>query len=431
MVLAILCALSSLTLLVYYLTTLSEPSKTGSTTSANIHVLASSDQNDGARTVAQHYMEALMQGRYATMWSLLHADVRAMWPSQDAFATFWKKRFQGYLLQHFTVGNVSPMATWVNPETIVTYNNVQRMPVSLQLSPTNPSTQLPPENQHPSNLFQNVPFIVEHENTQGMPQGQWVVLSAGPADIEAPILPPLTPVDTTVQVPIPMYHHISNAPTPTALDKSLTVTPADFAKQMDHLKAQGYHSITFNQLFSALYYGGPLPEKPILLTFDDGYDDAYKFAYPILKAHGFSGMFYIISGKVGWDGQMSWAQMREMLANGMQMGSHTVHHVDMGETLQSSQEQAQQELQDSQMTLQKNLGVAIQQFCYPSGEPFRHGTVALQRAIVALLVQDGYIGATTDPGKTGVDQSSQAPMELLRLRIDGRNSLLTFTSNFP
>ncbi|MBV9711859.1 MAG: polysaccharide deacetylase family protein, partial [Ktedonobacteraceae bacterium] len=244
-------------------------------------------------------------------------------------------------------------------------------------------------------------------------------------------LPPLQPVSRTVQVPIPMFHHISNVPVYEALARSLEVNPTLFTQQMDYLKAQGYHTITFNQLFNALYYGGPLPTKPIILTFDDGYDDAYKFAYPILKAHGFSGMFYIITGKIGWGGQMTWRQMSEMLQNGMQMGSHTIHHVDMGQVLNESLVQAQQELQVSQITLQRGFGIPIQQFCYPSGEPFRHGTLAEQQQIVSLLAQDGYVGATTDPGMTGTMQDDMAPFELLRIRVDGRSSLQTFEQSMP
>ena len=142
-------------------------------------------------------------------------------------------------------------------------------------------------------------------------------------------------------------------------------------------------------------------------------------------------MFYIISGKVGWEGQMTWNQLREMLANGMQMGSHTIHHVDMGQVLLDSREQAQQELQISQSTLQTNLHVSIQQFCYPSGEPFKSGSLVLQQEVVALLKEDGYVGATTDPGVTGSIQNNQSPMDLLRIRVDGRESFRGFVDSLP
>ncbi len=140
----------------------------------------------------------------------------------------------------------------------------------------------------------------------------WLVLDGGPADLEAPILPPLHPKPVQVHVPIMMYHYISPAPTHDLLMLTLTVTPTLFAQQLDYLKQQGYQTITFNQLFDALYYGGPLPKKPIILTFDDGYEDVYQFALPILKAHGYSGMFYIITGKVGWQGYMNWNELHSL-----------------------------------------------------------------------------------------------------------------------
>jgi peptidoglycan/xylan/chitin deacetylase (PgdA/CDA1 family) len=388
--------------------------------------LASSDVVSAAvKTIAQQYLNAGLQGRYDRLWSILHPEKRTLWSGETAFAAFWKERFQDYHLQRFTLGKVWMLPEWVNPETMTSFSNVLLVYVSLQLVPKAArqltQQQAPPEDLNPTPLFQNLPFVAQH-----IPGDRWRVLDGGPFDLEAPILPPIETTVRTVQVPILMYHHISDTPVHDALSASLEVTPALFARQMDYLKARGYRTITFNQLFNTLYYNAPLPPRPIILTFDDGYDDAYKFAYPILKAHDFSGMFYIITGKVGWQGQMTWPQMREMLQNGMQMGSHTIHHVDMGQVLLESLEQAQQELQISQLTLQKYLGIPIQQFCYPSGEPFNHGTLALRQEIVLLLAQDGYIGATTDPGMTGTTQSSLDPFVLLRIRIDGRNTLGDF-----
>jgi peptidoglycan/xylan/chitin deacetylase (PgdA/CDA1 family) len=388
--------------------------------------LASSDMvSEEVKAVVGQYLDAGLLGHYDRLWSLLDAEKRALWPREAAFATFWKNRFQDYHLQRFTLGKVWMLPNWVNPETMTSYHNVLLSYVSLQLEPKiRLQQQVPPEVLNPTPLFQNLPVVVQH--TTG---DRWLVLDGGPFDLEAPILPPLKTPISTAQVPILMYHHIANTPAYDALTASLQVTPTSFTQQMDYLKARGYHTITFNQLFDALYYNAPLPARPIILTFDDGYDDAYKFAYPILKAHGFSGMFYIITGKVGWQGQMTWQQMREMLLNGMQMGSHTIHHVDMGQVLLNSLQQAQQELQISQLTLQKNLGIPVQQFCYPSGEPFKNGSLALRQEIVSLLAQDGYIGATTDPGMTGTVQSSMEPFVLLRIRVDGRSTLQFFEQN--
>jgi peptidoglycan/xylan/chitin deacetylase (PgdA/CDA1 family) len=370
------------------------------------------------------------------MWSLLHPQVQMMWPNETSFSNYWKTRFQGFTLQQFKLGQAHSLSFWVNPETMIRYNQVEVLPISLQLSPqvsADKLTLLPTLDQNPSQLFQNLPLIAQRTVIQMGREtvDQWLILSGGPADLEAPILPPITPVSRKINMPILMYHHITNAPTHNMLDLSLTVTPNVFGQQLDYLKQHGYHTITFNQLFDFLYYNGPLPNKPIILTFDDGYDDAYTFAYPILRKHGYSGMFYIITGKVGWKGQATWDQLCEMLANGMQMGSHTITHRNMGEVWRISPQAAQQEFQQSRQDMQTRLGVIIQQFCYPTGEPFHHEKPVVQQAIMALLEQDGYIGATTDPPPVGMTQDSQKPFILLRVRVDGRESLQEYFNSLP
>jgi peptidoglycan/xylan/chitin deacetylase (PgdA/CDA1 family) len=384
-------------------------------------------------SLGQQYMDALLRQKYTVMWSMLHPQIQAMWPDQGTFGHYLQMRFENYTLQRFSSGKVSPLSSWINPETMVQYQNVEIMPISLRLvSRLTPQqqVQLAPQFQQPDQLLQNLPFIVQRvTNQSNKANDQWLILKGGPTDPEAPILPPLTPVSRTSAVPILMYHYItdvpSNDPNPT-LRQSLSVSPQLFNQQLDYLQQQGFHSVTFNQLMNALYYGLLLPSKPIILTFDDGYLDGYTTAYPALKAHGFSGMFYLITGKVGWQGQMSWDQLREMLANGMQMGSHTVNHRDMGKTYLASVDLANQEVQISQKDMQDHLGISIQHFCYPDGEPFKGNDITLQQKVVALLAANGYVDATTDPGQTGVIQSSLKPFALLRLRIDGRSSLQFF-----
>jgi peptidoglycan/xylan/chitin deacetylase (PgdA/CDA1 family) len=387
-----------------------------------------------ALTLAHRYMQAFLQHDYATMWSLLAPERRSLWPSEEAFRSFWQLRFQDYLLGDVSFGTATSLAQWIDPETMAVYTNVVEVPISLQIQPDatlSKQAQLPPEDRQPADLYRNLPFIAQRQPDQATGNVSWQVLDGGPADPEAPILPPLDPLPRTVATPILMYHHISPAPTHNLLDESLTVKPSMFAAQLDYLKAQGYHTITFNQLFNALYFGAPLPAHPIILTFDDGYEDVYQYALPLLRSHGFSGMFYIITGVVGQPNYMNWNQIRDLLAQGMQIGSHTVHHISLGWIVIGDPQQTQQELQVSQATLQKQLGIAIQQFCYPSGEPFRNGTALEQQRITAMLAADGYIGATTDPGRTGYLQSSTTPFALLRIRVDGRETLSEFIASIP
>ena len=425
--LAALLAMSSLGLWAYSSFYSDAMTSTHSVPTRVVRPSPTPSESQQAGTVTQKYLQAFLVRDYSSMWTMLDPQMQAKWPDQATFATYWSARFRGYTLQNFTIGTPDNLNRWVDPETMVQYDKVIHIPVSLKLTSQQPAIQTP-ENLHQDLLFKNLPMIVQRATTDDG-SSHWHVLAGGPIDLEAPILPPAIPVEKIAQVPILMYHHISLPTTQSALDQSLAVSPDMFKAHIKYLKEQGYHSVTFNQLFDALYYGAPLPKKPVILTFDDGYDDAYTNAYPILKAQGFSGMFYIITGKVGWKGQAIWEQLREMLNNGMQMGSHTVNHVNLGGVVQLSRDQAQQELQASQSTLQQKLGVPIQQFCYPTGEPFRSYPLATQQEITQMLAQDGYVGATTDPGgpvPAGVDQSSLTPFKLLRLRIDGRATLQDF-----
>src|SRR5450432_1860160 len=241
-----------------------------STTASNVHVLAKQEPQtitsnpdiDAFKTIAKQYIKDGMQGDFAQDWSLLDPSLRALWPDQKAFTTFWQAHFQNYTLKGYSLGKVSQLPTWVNPETMIQYTNVLKIGISLQieLKPGLSQAQLVPEVLHPAQLFQNIPLIAEQTTNTGK---TWLVVEGGPFDLEAPILPPVQPVTTTVQVPIPMFHHIADVPATDALTQSLEVAPALFTQQMDYLKTQGYHTITFNQLFNALYYAGPLPKKPI------------------------------------------------------------------------------------------------------------------------------------------------------------------------
>src|SRR2546427_3210026 len=115
------------------------------------------------QAIAQKYMRALLEQNYAEMWSLLFPGMQAKWMNERAFATFWRTRFQDYTLQGFSLGHVQHLSFWVDPETMAQYNGVEELPVSLQLQPklTSTHTQLPPEDLHPSQVLQNLPFVVQ------------------------------------------------------------------------------------------------------------------------------------------------------------------------------------------------------------------------------------------------------------------------------
>jgi peptidoglycan/xylan/chitin deacetylase (PgdA/CDA1 family) len=151
-------------------------------------------------------------------------------------------------------------------------------------------------------------------------------------------------------------------------------------------------------------------KKPIIITFDDGYDDAYTQAYPILKKHNMIGVFYIISGQIGQSERMTNNQIIELDKAGMVIGNHTKNHLDIS-TL--SQTQLDSQLLDSKNTLESLLGHKVLDFCYPAGKYNANNIIALKN--------DGYLSATTT--KNGISDTSSNLYELPRIRIQNSTNL--------
>src|SRR5260370_14450287 len=162
--------------------------------------------------------------------------------------------------------------SWLDPETTQVYPDVATQQVSLAATAPRGLLTGPSNAALDSGLFNNTLFALLPDH------GNWLVLVAGPADQDAPVLVPASPPTTRLLVPIFMYHHVSKQPTTNALDYNLTVTTTDFNAQLTWLQQQGYQAITLTELFNALYYGKALPAHQIILTFDDGYAYLYTHA---------------------------------------------------------------------------------------------------------------------------------------------------------
>lgn len=132
-----------------------------------------------------------------------------------------------------------------------------------------------------------------------------------------------------LHVPVLMYHRIVPPSEAGNSLPSLVVPPSLFDAQMTALKAAGWHSITAAQLAVALAAGQQLPPRTFVVTFDDGYDDGYTYALPILVAHGFVGTFYVIPGRLGGSQDLTVAHVQALAAAGMEIADHTMNHVDL------------------------------------------------------------------------------------------------------
>jgi peptidoglycan/xylan/chitin deacetylase (PgdA/CDA1 family) len=213
-------------------------------------------------------------------------------------------------------------------------------------------------------------------------------------------------------VPILMYHYVrwvDAAADP--LGYNLSVTPDDFAGQMAWLHEQGYNLVRMDTLARCRRGEDLCPPKPVALTFDDGYEDAFSAALPVLQRYGFTATFYIISGMVGQAGYMSWAQVAALRDAGMEIGAHTVNHLDLTSLDVAT---AGYEIAQSKDDLERNLGISVTSFCYPTG---------LYNALVEDQVRaDGFLSATT----TRWDFDYSDMLALPRRRVAGGTTIEQF-----
>jgi peptidoglycan/xylan/chitin deacetylase (PgdA/CDA1 family) len=220
---------------------------------------------------------------------------------------------------------------------------------------------------------------------------------------------------STLRLPILMYHYIRTPPS-TRLDLlgyRLSVAPEVFREQMDWLAVHGYHPVNFNQVRA--YFAGvePLPSKPVVITLDDGYDDLYTAAYPILKAYGFTAVAYIVSSFVDQRPYVTRAQVVEMDRGGIQIASHTVHHPNLAGMSYGS---AMNELVQSKQWLEKLVGHPVLDFAYPSGRFTPQTMLAVQAA--------GYDTAVTE--QVSITHSLDDRYRWTRVRVGGGESLYDF-----
>lgn len=212
---------------------------------------------------------------------------------------------------------------------------------------------------------------------------------AAPAPAERP---PASDGRVPFAVPILMYHEIAVGP------NDLYVSPNDFQKQLDFLARHGYHTVTLTELLSAVQGRSTLPPRPLVISFDDGYDNAYRVAYPMLKKHGFRGVFFVFVKGVGRRGYVTWAELREMTQAGMEIEAHTWSHPDLTR-LAGNPARLRVETAGARAELEGRLGVAVRCLAYPYGRYNAAVLAAVRQAgyEVAVTTAYGYVRATTDP----------------------------------
>jgi peptidoglycan/xylan/chitin deacetylase (PgdA/CDA1 family) len=162
-----------------------------------------------------------------------------------------------------------------------------------------------------------------------------------------------------VTVPILLYHNVSNRGS-----TNYVARPADFRAQMKYLHDSGYETITISELSGVIREGGYLPEKPVVITFDDGYLGVHENAFPILEEFGFNAVVYIIAGTIDSDksyGYLQKTHIDDLVAAGWEIGSHSISHSSLKTTTLG----LRSEIEKSKVELEEKLGVEIRSFSYP------------------------------------------------------------------
>ena len=211
--------------------------------------------------------------------------------------------------------------------------------------------------------------------------------------------------DEPVQIPILMYHAVHVMDPSEASNANLIVDPDLFEAQIKALSKAGYYFLTPEEAYKAFTENALPAKKVVWLTFDDGNEDFYTIAYPILKKYKAKATNNVITGfvKKGNAGNLTVKQMKEMMAHGMSFQSHTVNHPDLSATDKATQKV---ELTDSIDFLENKLNTKVNTIAYPSGR-YNQTTLDLAKKTYKL-------GLTTNEG---LASAKDGLLSLNRVRI--------------
>ncbi len=211
-------------------------------------------------------------------------------------------------------------------------------------------------------------------------------------------------------VPILMYHVI-NPPPPGAKFPGLYVSPEEFAAQVHALADAGFHAVTMDQMRANWTRGTPLPAgKPIVLSFDNGYQSQYTQALPVLRKLGWVGVENMqLTGLPPSQGGLSDAQIRGLVAAGWELDTQGISHADL---ITLGPAALHEQVAVARAQVQRRYHVPVNWFCYPSGH--------YNSKVINAVKGAGYVGSTTVV--PGWASPSDDPYRLPRLRVLGGTS---------
>ena len=227
--------------------------------------------------------------------------------------------------------------------------------------------------------------------------------------------------ESTSRVPILMYHSIADTGPSELADYRTSV--GDFEEQLRYLRSHGYHSLSLHEWADCIAEGRPVPGRPVIITFDDGYQDFFDSALPALERNDFTATVFVVTDKAGatadWDQLedppqlMDWDQLRETVARGTTIGSHSASHKDFQRI---DREEIRDEGERARQTLYERLGHEVDLIAFPWGRSNPNGRT--------VLAECGYRIGLRSWG--GMSTLSDDLMELSRIEINGSDDLETF-----
>lgn len=213
-------------------------------------------------------------------------------------------------------------------------------------------------------------------------------------------------------VSVLMYHMIGDEQGNAAI-----MTEANLRIQMNYLRDHGYHPITMQELYDYITKGAPLPEKPVCITFDDGYLDSYTIVYPLMKEYGFPWTLFLITDDVGKPyNRMTWDQLKEMAnSHVVTIASHTLSHPKLHNL--ATRAEKEKEIVEANKALKYQLGIDNVWLAYPYGDYDDEVIDICKKAGIKMAV-------TTDAGRVHV---GSFPYDLKRAYIGNDISIARFS----
>ncbi len=216
--------------------------------------------------------------------------------------------------------------------------------------------------------------------------------------------PTPTPIDS-IKIPILMYHYVEYVQdSKDIIRKRLDINPALFDTQLKAFKSAGYETYFVKDMPSIL--SGKLVPAPhrLALTFDDGYEDFYKVAFPILKKYNMKSTFYIVNDFVGRKGFVTESEIKELIDSGLvEIGAHTLDHIYLKQAPKSVIEK---QIIDSKKGLEDKFNIKVETFAYPYG--------AYNDEAVSVVKDTEFTAAVST--NTGQTQSTKNLFTLNRIR---------------